>query len=150
MSNDTGSDDVVSVNGRPDELLRDLRDRGWEIAQMEAGESYDSFFAAAARTLPADPPMGPFPNWDGFADSLSGGIIGRGQAPLALLWRDARRMRDADPQLFATAIDVFRQVLRVLNDERRAGRSSARLRLYLFGLGDVPGSSDPVAVSMSP
>ena len=136
LSSDAAGDDVVWIDEQSaEQLLRRLKDDGWEIAPLDGGTSSDTFFAAA-RALPADPPMGPYPNWDGFADSLSGGIVVLDQVSLAIVWRDAGLMREADPQVLATAVDVFRQVVGNVRDERRAGRSSARVRVYVLDAAD--------------
>jgi hypothetical protein len=141
MGSDADDDDVIGLTGgRELEFLRRLSEQGWKVASLDGGISCDSFFEAV-RALPADPAMGPFPNWDGFADSLFGGLVLLDHTSLAIVWRDAELMRQSDPAVFKTAISVFRQVIENLRNERRQGRSTARVRVCVVGVRDLPPST---------
>src|ERR1700733_6989896 len=45
-----------------------------------------TFFEAVRRTLPQDPPLGIYNNWDGLSDSLCGGLYEHPARRIAILW----------------------------------------------------------------
>lgn len=116
-------------------LEQRLRESGWHVIALGSPDSREAFFQES-RALPSDPAMGPIPNWDGFADSLSGGLIDFDKPRIAIVWHDANLLKAADPPSFISAIDVFEQV--VANQWLEQKRGHTRNRVLFFVLGSGP------------
>jgi hypothetical protein len=139
MSKETNPNDVIFMSRQQEQLEQRLRELGWHVILFGGVDSRNSFFEKA-RALPADPPMGPYPNWDGFSDSLSGGLIDFDKPLVAIVWRDAHLLRDAEPESFTEALDVFEQV--VANQWLAQKRGHTRNRVRFFILGSGPSFAD--------
>ena len=103
---------------RIDGVDDDLRQNGWTIMRVEGRlvEDKVSFIRRFAEVVELDPPLIRHNNWDGFADSLSGGLFSHCSDRVALIWRDANVMRKAAPAEFNVALSVLRQVIHELAD----------------------------------
>lgn len=118
------------------ELQERLRESGWHMFSIGGAESGKSFFEIA-RSLPSDPPIGTYPNWDGFADSLSGGLIDFCYPSIAIVWYDADLLKKSDPPSFILAIGVFEQVAANQWLEQKRGNTKNRILIFILGSGPL-------------
>ena len=81
--------------------------------------------------------MGAHPNWDGFADSLSGGLIDFGKPLIAIVWHDAHLLKRADPPSFILVVDVFEQVAAIQWLEQKRGHTKNRVMFFVLGDGPL-------------
>ena len=117
-------------------LEQRLREAGWHVIVLPGPRSRESFFQVS-RVLPSDPLIGPHPNWDGFADSLSGGLIDFANPLVAIVWHDAHLLKKADPPSFILAIEVFEQVAANQWLEQKRGHTKNRVLFFVLGNGPL-------------
>lgn len=127
---------VLISDQRAKELEKQLRESGWHTFVLDGPESRDSFFERA-RDLPSDPPMGRSPNWDGFADSLSGGLIEFREPLIAIVWRDAHSLQKSDPASFTVALNVLNHVAADQWIEQKRGHTRNRVLFFILGSGPL-------------
>jgi hypothetical protein len=66
-----------------------------------------TFFEAVRRTLPQDPPLGIYNNWDGLSDSLCGGLYEHPARRIAILWLGTGSMATLASRDFEFAVDML-------------------------------------------
>lgn len=114
---------------------------GWDAA--DAGERLarfrlpatgvrdkDALFQAIRDTLPLDPSLATS-NWDGLLDSLTSGLADHGCENVVLLWPEAREMRAASPDDFATALELFDDVAERLSNPTGDAERSVHFAIVL-------------------
>jgi hypothetical protein len=112
----TGSVDAAA-------LRRDAERAGYTTLMLPEQGIVDkaSFFEAVRSTLPQDPPLGIYDNWDALSDSLSGGLYEHPDQRIAILWLGTQHMATSAPADFAVAVDILGGVAYQLSDPRTTG-----------------------------
>ena len=117
---------------REEEVRRVLEAAGFGLRTLEGGSvlSGRSFFREVGRALGLPPDFGH--NWDALQDVLGDLAQGK-ERRIAVLWREADRSFEADPQ---TVVDAFVAFSRAAEDLAAEGPAT---QLDVFLLGDGPG-----------
>jgi RNAse (barnase) inhibitor barstar len=117
---------------REDEVRRVLTSARFGLRTLEGGLvlSGPSFFREVARALAFPEHFGH--NWDALQDLL-GDLTEGAERRIALLWREADRSFEADPQ---TVVDAFVSFSRAAED---LASETPPTQLEVFLLGDRPG-----------
>jgi len=135
MADVTDGDAIFFIEEKDSgDAQRRLVDAGWRVLLFQAGCSERSFFEAAKKAFPMDPPLvgARGPNWDALADSLFGGVV-LTESSLAIIWTDGRELQGANRRAFEVAVGVFEQVVENILNEARCGRSQTRMRVLIVG-----------------
>ena len=117
---------------REEEVRRVLASAGFGLRTLEGGSvlSPKSFFREAGRALALPSHFGH--NWDALQDVL-GDLAQGSERRIALLWREADRSFEADPQ---TVVDAFVAFSRASED---LAAEAPATQFEVFLLGDGPG-----------
>jgi hypothetical protein len=112
---------------------------GWYAFEVGKDQTKAGFFDSVQRCLPLDPPLGGFRLvWDALQDSVWGGLDAlHSGGDVVVYWRDAHRMRTADPSTYETALSVFEQVADSIADPEY---NPSPIRLLVL-IGDASASS---------
>ncbi len=73
-----------------------------------------SFFEAVRDTLPLDPPVVGSRSWDALSDSLWEGLRTYPSERIVILWPDADRMAESDPDDFEIAVNLLADITSTL------------------------------------
>ena len=114
-----------------------LQQLGCSIFELDGQRITDfpSFFSQARSSLPQDPPLGPYPQWDAFSDSLWGGLLALNSALAVVIWRDVDRMFEGGiPDLFI-ALECFQDVARGIAQKAPGSTDDLSLNVFLLGKG---------------
>lgn len=105
-------------NDSATQIIARLQNEGYSCIPFGNELVFDktTFWAAVRQALPSDPAFGSKPSWDGFADSLFGGIDRLASTKIAIVWMVAHRMARASPDEFSMAVDCFTSVASQLAD----------------------------------
>lgn len=87
--------------------LAGLRDRGLDVRVVRAARGKDAILDAFAEALELPDWFGR--NWDALVDALRD-VEGRDGRAVEIVWDRARRLREDDPQTYATVLDILEQV----------------------------------------
>lgn len=149
MNDDVNPNRVILTSGKSVALLEQrLRDAGWYECALHGPKSREEFFEQC-RALPADPPLSSAPSWDGFNDSVSGGLVAFEKPLVAIVWRDADRLKAVDPPSFILAIDVFEQIANTQWLEQKRGNTGCRVLFIILGSGPIfEGGISPEAIHL--
>lgn len=122
----------VLASERENDVRRVLLAAGFGLRTLEGGSvsSDRSFFREVGRALALPAHFGH--NWDALKDAL-GDLGDGGERRIALLWREADRSFEADPQ---TVVDAFVAFSRAAED---LAAEAAATQLEVFLLGDGRG-----------
>jgi len=117
-------------------LLDCLKRAGFTVLTLDGKVVFDgpSFFAEAIRMLPLDPPLSGNVNWDVFSDSLWGGIDQLGLKQIAIVWRRAENMVQADLLEFLLAFDCLKNMASTI-DHSREVKFTIKVLPFLTGEG---------------
>jgi hypothetical protein len=103
------------AEGAAEVLARD----GWHRVDLPAEiSSRADFFQGVGQSVPLDPPLGPVEVWDALSDSLFEGLLRLEDRQIVILWPDAARLRERDPEAMEVALDVLGQVVKQLASSR--------------------------------
>jgi hypothetical protein len=116
--------------------------KGWlkenDFVTFELKDHIDdavTFWEASRRVLPFDPSLGTIVNWDGFADSLFGGLDNLGNPRVSIIWHHAEKIAAQHLKdlidIACTLQDVASQVV----TPRSGIRTSVNLIIFLLGEG---------------
>lgn len=101
---------IWSDANRFEQTLHQLKDDGFYVIEFECRGSVIELFREFKQKLPLDPPISGNVNWDAFTDSLWSGINDLENDLVALVWRDAWKLRQADNPSFEIAQEVLSTV----------------------------------------
>lgn len=95
--------------------LQDYEREGWRVFRLPIGiTSKKSFFEAVRGVMPLDPPIKSNRSWEALADSLWEGLMSLREKRIVVLWPSYGQMREKDPEAFAIASSIMRQLVSTL------------------------------------
>jgi hypothetical protein len=89
------------------------------------------FFDAVRASLPLDPPVCGSEIWDALSDSLWEGIYHVDASIVLITWTGAADLQRASPEDYAIAMDVFRQLVSTLGNEKYTVGSPKQVCVYV-------------------
>ena len=98
-----------------DDHLDQLRWLGHDVRVVSGGHDKESVLEAFASDL--DLPEWFGRNWDALLDALRD-LEGRQGVPIELVWDEARALRQADPEVYRTVVEILEQVEQERGDLR--------------------------------
>ncbi len=114
---------------RLDALHRQLVKEEFCVFRLDSIASNADFVRVIKEHLPLNPPI-VFGGWEAIKDSLFNGIADLSERKIAIVWKDAHKLMDAEDEEFATAIIVLINVMEDLKTE-----CEKTLRAYLVDDG---------------
>ncbi|MCA7993372.1 barstar family protein [Burkholderia cepacia] len=92
---------------------------GWVVIYLPAGiATKDQLYDVIRSNCPLDPPLHSNRSWDALADSLWSGLGEVGNERIVIFWPNSDRMRAVDPDTFAVATAVLRDLCISLADPK--------------------------------
>ena len=114
---------------RLDALHRQLVKEEFCVFRLESISSRADFVRVIKEHLPLNPPI-VLGVWEAINDSLFNGIADLSERKIAIVWKDAHKLMDAEDEEFAIAINVL---ISVVEDLKRECEKT--LRVYLVDDG---------------
>ena len=114
-----------------------LNQNGFSIFELDGHNVVDaqSFFPAAIRLFPQDPPLSGRVNWDAFLDSLWGGLDNLGEKRVAFIWTHAEKMLDHGLEDLFIAAECFQQLASDVATDKYGISQPLELLVFLVGEG---------------
>lgn len=113
------------------DLLTALAREGWPTYAIDGGpDNIDAFFTAIRNALPLNPPVDALV-WDALSDSLWEGLYQLKAEKVAIVWRDAVRLRQGDPDAYKIALEILSDLVFSLADRKFAVGHVTRLLVLL-------------------
>ena len=113
-------------------IATSMQRSGWLMFELNTEiTSRASFFDAARKRLPLDPPLGDGLKWDALFDSLFEGFRTLPSDQILVLWENAYQLRSAEPREFAVASEGFQELARLLSDPSMTLSAPKQLRFIV-------------------
>jgi hypothetical protein len=108
----------VVDRGSVSRLIEDARRDLQEVYVLTTGDDADrnAFFKAVRSTFPLNPPVPSARSWEALSDSLWEGLSNTRGDDIVIIWTDAERFRQAAPDDFSVALDIFKDLTVGLGD----------------------------------
>jgi len=115
-------------------VTSEATEAGFRVFVLPAGiDSRESFFDAAGKTFPMDPPIISSRSWDALSDSLWGGLYSVDEDQILIVWPNSTALAESAPKDYETALSVLTDLVTSLGDRETTRERPRNLSVIVQG-----------------